>query len=110
MWAEQRPGRQMPRLPSYVKRSPVHQPIAEEGTMDTPGPAPTSAEHPWYPPPSPLGWESGQREEGRVRTEEARPLPGPDPPLLLLALLWKPGTRGAAGGPRVDDQVAGGWT
>lgn len=84
----------MPRLPSLLNKALVHQLIPEKGTMATPGPAPMSAEHPWHSPPSPQGWESGEKEE-------ACPLPGPNPPLQLLAPLGKSGTQGAVGGPEL---------
>lgn len=66
-----------------------------------PPPHPTSAEQPWRLLHVPhQGWESGAKEEGSKRTEEACSLPRPGPlSSSSLALLGKSGTQGAEGRP-----------
>lgn len=78
--------------------------------MDTPAPAPTSAEQPGaclLHVPS-QGRESGAREEGSERTEEACFLPGPHP-LSAPGPPRKVRDTSCRGERRADDQVAGDW-
>lgn len=79
----------------------VPQPVPEEGTRAAPAPPPRLLSSPGACCMSPgRGWESGAKEEGSKRTEEACSPPGPGP---LSAPAWPSrgvGDTGHTGEPR----------